>query len=74
MVNVLLHRCCAAQINLSSKLVRGAVVKPFVKDSIHAHIYCIMDMIFVGWQPAKAMAVRLHVPQSMIGSSKSNVC
>ena len=34
MVNVLRYRCCAAQINSSRKLGRGAVMGPFVKRSI----------------------------------------
>ena len=34
MVNVLLYRCCAAQINSSRKSGRGAVMQPFIKRSI----------------------------------------
>ena len=38
MVNVLLHQCCAAQINSSQKLSRGAVMRPFIKRSISINI------------------------------------
>ena len=34
MVNVLLHRCCEARIDLCRKSGHGAVMRPFSKDSI----------------------------------------
>ena len=44
MVNVLLHRCCAAQIDPSRKPGRGAVMRPFVKESITRRVKKLIVM------------------------------
>ena len=47
MVNVLLYRCCAAQINSSRKSGRGAVMQPFVKRSIKKEGWCSCQFAFM---------------------------
>ena len=47
MVNVLLHRCCAAQINSSRKSGRGAVMRPFIKQSIFT------KQVYLDWKPSR---------------------
>ena len=49
MVNVLLYRCCAAQVNLSRKLGRGAVMRPFVKRSIDHLNFCAKSQFTILW-------------------------
>ena len=39
MVDVLLHWCCEARINMHRKLGCGAVMQPFLKDSLHIPDY-----------------------------------